>query len=204
MSRIREQNQQLIIQVACRQFAEQGYAATKVADIAKAAGVPKPNIYYYFQTKDNLYRAVLESIVKPLLEASEPIERLDDPVEALSEYIAAKLRISREHAYASKVFANEMMSGAKYLPEDIAGKLHDQSSMIIEKFRAWIERGAMADISPQHLMFTIWAATQTYADFSWQICKVMEKEQLDEQDFADAATFLTCLVINGCQLGQPK
>ncbi|MCW8327202.1 TetR/AcrR family transcriptional regulator [Photobacterium sp. SDRW27] len=202
MSRIREKNQELIIQVACQLFAEQGYAATKVADIAKVADVPKPNIYYYFKAKDNLYRAVLESVTLPLLEASKPIEQLDDPSEALSEYIKAKLRISRDHPYASKVFANEVMSGAKYLPEDIAEKLHAQSTMIIAKFTGWIERGAMADISPQHLMFTIWAATQTYADFSWQICKVMEKDQLDEQDFADAATFLTQLVIRGCQLEQ--
>ncbi|MGR5146449.1 TetR/AcrR family transcriptional regulator [Photobacterium alginatilyticum] len=204
MSRIREKNQELIIQVACQFFAEQGYAATKVADIAKAADVPKPNIYYYFKAKDNLYRAVLESVTQPLLEASCPVEELDDPAEALSEYIKTKLRISRDHPYASKAFANEVMTGAKYLPDDIADKLHSQSQMIIAKFESWIERGAMARVSPQHLMFTIWAATQTYADFSWQICKVMNKEQLDEQDFADAAEFLTHLVINGCKLEQTE
>ncbi|MGF1714391.1 TetR/AcrR family transcriptional regulator [Photobacterium chitinilyticum] len=204
MSRIREKNQELIIQVACQLFAEQGYAATKMADIAKVADVPKPNIYYYFKAKDNLYRAVLESVTLPLLEASKPIELLDEPSEALSEYIKTKLRISRDHPYASKAFANEMMTGAKYLPEDIANKLHCQSEMIIAKFERWIERGAMARVSPHHLMFTIWAATQTYADFSWQICKVMDKQQLDDQDFADAAEFLTRLVINGCQIDQLK
>ena len=204
MSRIREKNQQRIIKAACQFFAEHGYAATKVADIAKLAGVPKPNIYYYFKTKDNLYRAVLESVTQPLLEASKPIEFLDDPAEALSEYIQTKLRISRDHSYASKVFANEMMTGAKYLSEDIAEKLHEQSAMILGKFSAWIERGTMEEISPQHLMFTLWATTQYYADFSWQISKVMEKEQLDDKDFADAAAFLTRLVINGCQLTKTK
>ncbi|CAG20654.1 TetR/AcrR family transcriptional regulator [Photobacterium profundum] len=202
MSKIREKNQDLIIEVACRLFALQGYAATKMADIAKEANIPKPNVYYYFSTKDNLYRAVLESVIQPLLDASKPIEQLDDPAEALTEYIKTKLRISRDHPYASKVFANEVMSGAKYLPQDIADGLLQQSKMIVEKFELWIEQGRMVKVSPQHLMFTIWASTQTYADFSWQICNVLNKPALDNNDYAEAAEFLTQFVINGCQLNK--
>ncbi|PSW18295.1 TetR family transcriptional regulator [Photobacterium sanctipauli] len=200
MSRIRQKNQDRIIEVACRLFAEQGYAATKMVDIARAADIPKPNVFYYFSAKDNLYRAVLESVTQPLLEASQPIEQLDDPAEALTEYIKAKLRISRDHPFASKVFANEVMSGANYLPEDIAAELLKQSQMIIGKFSQWSQQGVMAALPPHHLMFTIWAATQTYADFSWQICNVMDKDKLDENDFEEAAAFLTQFVINGCQL----
>ncbi len=202
MSRIRQKNQELIIEVACHLFAEQGYAATKMADIAKQADIPKPNVYYYFSTKDNLYRAVLNTVIQPLLEASRPIELLDDPAEALTEYIKTKLRISRDHPDASKVFANEVMSGAKSLPSDIADELLVQSKMMVSKFETWSEQGVMAKLSPQHLMFTIWAATQTYADFSWQICNVMDKPKLDDNDFADAADFLTQFVINGCQIKQ--
>ncbi|MFA0372915.1 TetR family transcriptional regulator C-terminal domain-containing protein, partial [Vibrio sp. 10N.222.54.F6] len=80
--------------------------------IAKAADIPKPNVFYYFSSKDKLYNAVLETVTQPLLEASRPIEELSDPVEALSQYIQTKLIISRDHPHASKVFANEVMSGA--------------------------------------------------------------------------------------------
>ena len=76
-----------------------GYAATKMVDIAKAADIPKPNVFYYFSSKDKLYNAVLESVTQPLLEASRPIEELDDPVEALSQYIQTKLIISRDHPH---------------------------------------------------------------------------------------------------------
>ncbi|NOH78568.1 TetR family transcriptional regulator [Vibrio sp. RE86] len=198
MTRIRQKNQQLIIEVASEQFAQNGYAATKIVDIAKAADIAKANVFYYFSSKDKLYYAVLQTVTQPLLEASRPIEELTDPVEALSQYIAAKLRISQEHPYASKVFANEVMSGAKVLPQDIADELFNQSQMIIDKFATWSQQGLMNDVPPHHLMFTIWAATQTYADFGWQICNVMKKEKLDKQDFDHAAEFLTQLVINGC------
>ena len=64
MSRIRQKNQDLIIEVACEQFATHGYAATKMADIAKAADIPKPNVFYYFSSKDKLYNAVLETVTQ--------------------------------------------------------------------------------------------------------------------------------------------
>ncbi|EGA64749.1 TetR/AcrR family transcriptional regulator [Vibrio brasiliensis] len=198
MTRIRQKNQDLIIEVASEQFATQGYAATKMIDIAKAADIPKANVFYYFSSKDKLYYAVLQTVTQPLLEASRPIEELSDPVEALSQYIEAKLRISRDHPHASKVFANEVMSGAKALPEDIGDELFKQARMMMDKFSTWSQLGFMDDVPPQHLMFTIWAATQTYADFGWQICNVMQKEQLDNEDYRQAAEFLTQLVIKGC------
>ncbi|KLN63890.1 MULTISPECIES: TetR/AcrR family transcriptional regulator [Vibrio] len=198
MSRIRQKNQQLIIEVASEQFATHGYAATKMVDIAKSADIPKANVFYYFSSKDKLYYAVLKTVTQPLLEASKPIEELSDPVQALTEYIEAKLRISRDHPHASKVFANEVMSGAKALPEDIAQELFKQSQMIIDKFSTWSQQGLMDDVPAHHLMFTIWAATQTYADFGWQICNVMNKEQLDSDDYHQAAQFITQLIIKGC------
>ncbi len=200
MSRIRQKNKARIIEVASRLFANQGFAATKTADIAEMAEIPKPNLYYYFNSKDNLYRAVLESVIEPLLAASKPIEELDDPLAALTEYIKTKLRISQDFPYASKVFANEVMSGAPYLPEDISQQLSKQSQMIISKLENWMALGLMDKVSPHHLMFTIWASTQTYADFSWQICNVMGKKELDETDYNDAAALLTQLVIKGCQV----
>lgn len=198
MSRIRQKNQQLIIEVASEQFALHGYAATKMVDIAKAADMPKANVFYYFSSKDKLYYAVLKTVTQPLLEASRPIEELSDPVEALSQYIEAKLRISQDHPHASKVFANEVMSGAKALPNDIGDELFKQSQMMIDKFSTWSQLGFMDEVPAHHLMFTIWAATQTYADFGWQICNVMQKDELDHEDYRQAAEFLTQLVIKGC------
>lgn len=200
MSRIRKKNQQLIIEVASKEFATHGYAATKIVDIAKAADIPKANVFYYFSTKDKLYYAVLQTVTQPLLEASRPLEEVDDPVEALRQYIRAKLRISQDHPYASKVFANEVMSGASALPDDIGDELFKQSQMIIDKFTSWSEQGLMDKVPPHHLMFAIWAATQTYADFSWQIGNVMQKSQLDEQDYHQAAEFISQLVIKGCSV----
>lgn len=61
MSTIRERNKELILRAASEEFADKGFAATKTSDIAAKAGLPKPNVYYYFKSKENLYREVLKA-----------------------------------------------------------------------------------------------------------------------------------------------
>ncbi|MDI3324883.1 TetR/AcrR family transcriptional regulator [Pontibacterium granulatum] len=198
MAKIRERNRELIIEVASKFFAEKGFAATKTIDIANSAGLPKANVYYYFKTKQNLYRSVLESITEPLLQASEPFYENDDPATALEEYIRAKIRISQTHPHASKVFASEIMHGAPHLPEDIAAQMQDQTKQMCERIQSWIDQDLMAAVPPQHLLFTIWASTQTYADFDWQISQITGKEKLDQEDYDQAADLIVKLVLSGC------
>ncbi|MBY4678162.1 TetR/AcrR family transcriptional regulator [Marinobacterium arenosum] len=198
MASIRERNRSIILKVASEEFAEKGFAATKIIDIANKAKLPKPNVYYYFKSKENLYRSVLESVVEPLLEAAEPFEHYDDPETALRQYIRAKITISQNHPDASKVFASEIMHGAPHLPQDIVDQLNNQAQECIARLEQWIERGLMEPVNPRHLLFTIWASTQTYADFDWQITSVTGKDKLDQQDYDDAAELITRLVLAGC------
>ena len=89
MSSIRARNQQLILAAASEEFAANGFDATQTRDIAARAGVPKANLYYYFQSKENLYGKVLLGFVEPLLEASAVLRESDDPLIGLRAYVAA-------------------------------------------------------------------------------------------------------------------
>src|SRR3954463_15690926 len=60
-----------IVAAALASFADRGYAATKLEDVAAAAGISKGTIYLYFQTKEELFRAVVRQAVLPNLEAAE-------------------------------------------------------------------------------------------------------------------------------------
>jgi AcrR family transcriptional regulator len=59
-----------IVEAALRLFAERGFAATKLEDVASAAGIGKGTIYLYFATKEDLFRAVVRQAVLPNLEAA--------------------------------------------------------------------------------------------------------------------------------------
>lgn len=198
MSRISEHNRQLIIQAASEIFADQGYAATKIIDIAHRAGLPKPNIYYYFKSKENLYRSVIESVIDPLLQAAQPFYENGDPATVLAQYIRAKIKVSQQYPHASKVFASEIMHGAPHLPEDIAEKMMEQTLQSSTKIQDWIDQGLMDPVDPHHLLFTLWASTQTYADFDWQISKVTGKEKMSQADYDLAAEQLTQVILKGC------
>ncbi|MBM7060747.1 TetR/AcrR family transcriptional regulator [Pseudomonas sp. UL073] len=203
MSSIRERNKQQILRAASEEFADKGFAATKTSDIAAKAGLPKPNVYYYFKSKENLYREVLESIVEPLLAASAPFNEGSHPHLVLKDYIRSKIRISRELPYASKVFASEIMHGAPHLTAEQAGQLNAQAKHNIDCIQRWIDQGLMAKVDPHHLLFSIWAATQTYADFDWQISTVTGKAKLDDADYEAAAETIIRLVLKGCEVVEP-
>src|ERR1700757_4733588 len=60
-----------IVAAALASFAERGFAATRLEDVAAAAGISKGTIYLYFPTKEDLFRAVVRHAVLPNVEAAE-------------------------------------------------------------------------------------------------------------------------------------
>jgi AcrR family transcriptional regulator len=67
--RRKEDRPQEITKAALEAFAENGYAATRVTDVAERAGVSKGLLYLYFKTKDDLFKAVIRSFVSPRIDA---------------------------------------------------------------------------------------------------------------------------------------
>ena len=54
-------------------FAEKGFAATRLEDIAARAGASKGTVYLYFESKEALFKAAVETAMLPALEAAEAI-----------------------------------------------------------------------------------------------------------------------------------
>lgn len=67
--RRKEERPQEITEAALAAFAEKGYAATRVDEVAKRAGVSKGLLYLYFKTKEELFKAVVRSFVMPRIDA---------------------------------------------------------------------------------------------------------------------------------------
>ena len=69
--------------------------------------------------------------------------------------------------------------------------------------RGWIAAGKMREVDPKHLLFIIWASTQTYAGFASQISAVLGKEELSPQDYKAVARQMTEVILRGCGLTPP-
>ncbi|WP_320203870.1 TetR/AcrR family transcriptional regulator [Agrobacterium rosae] len=194
---IRAENEALIIKAAEEIFATYGYRGASISVIAQKAGVPKANIYHYFDTKEDLYRHVLKRTHKSWEEAADALTDIIEPVEALTAYIHRKMDISRERYFASKVFATEVMQGAPMLGDYIESEIKPWTEREVERIRKWISSGALREIEPIYLLMMIWATTQNYADFEHQIRILNGGKPLSDSQFACAKDTVTTIILRG-------
>jgi len=197
---IRQTNEALILSAAERVFARAGFGGATMATIAEASGLPKANLHYYFGSKEVLYRAVLARILSDWLVPTHGITANAEPRAAIEQYIRAKMALSAQRPDGSKVFAYELLHGAPVVHTLLSTELRQ---MVLQKaavVQSWVDAGRMAPVDPIHLFFTIWAATQTYADFDVQVSAVLGRKTLTAKDHARATEHVVSLILRGCGL----
>ena len=188
-TRIQARNRAAILEAALDVFSAQGFRGATVDEIATAAGLSKPNLLYYFPSKEAIHDALLTGLLDTWL---APLRRLDpagEPLEELLAYVQRKLQMSREMPRESRLFANEVLQGAPRIGAVLSSDLKslvDEKSAVIE---GWAAAGRIAPVHPRHLIFSIWSLTQHYADFDVQVRAVLG----EEDPFAQAPGFLDTL-----------
>lgn len=197
---IRQANELIILQAAEKVFARAGFGGATMAAIAEASGLPKANLHYYFGSKEVLYRNVLAQILSDWLEPTSCITVEAEPRAAIEQYIRAKMALSKARPDGSKVFANELLHGAPVVKALLQTDLRDLVASKAAVIKGWVTAGCMADVDGTHLFFTIWAATQTYADFDVQISAVLGRNTLTSRDHAEATEHVVSLILRGCGL----
>ncbi|SMC50279.1 transcriptional regulator, TetR family [Fulvimarina manganoxydans] len=196
-TRIQEINRSAILVAALDVFSIHGFRGSTVDQIAQRAGMSKPNLLYYFRRKQDIYRAVLESILADWLAPLEALDAEGDPIEELRRYISLKMRMSADNTAASRLFANEVLAGAPVIGEFLATHLKELVLRKAAVIGHWVQSGRLAPIDPVHLIFTIWATTQHYADFDAQIRAVLG-QQIDRPGYREqAAQAVLSIILNG-------
>jgi TetR/AcrR family transcriptional regulator len=196
-TRIGEVNAERILDAALAIFARHGYSGARIDQIAEAAEMSKPNLLYYFRTKEELYRAVLTRTLDMWLKPLRELDPSRNPRDALGHYIDRKLAYSRSHPEASRLFAIEIMQGAPHLSQVLSTELASLIETKKTTIRKWIEEKRLAEVDPHHLLFAIWATTQHYADFDSQVRAVLGPDRGGEGRFEDAARFIEQLFLDG-------
>jgi TetR/AcrR family transcriptional regulator len=198
VGKIRINNQKAILKAAEQEFAERGFNGASMHRIAEGAGVARTNVHYYFKNKEELYARVLTDAINMWDESFNQISADDDPAEALSAYIRAKVNYSKSKPLASRVFASEILHGApvlsSYLKKDYREWLSGKAAILEQ----WAAQGKMDPVEPFYLIFMIWAATQHYADFDVQVKLVLGKSRLSAKDFDRIADNLIHIILKGC------
>ncbi|MBU0643160.1 MAG: TetR family transcriptional regulator C-terminal domain-containing protein [Alphaproteobacteria bacterium] len=175
-TRIQKKNTETILEAALEVFSQHGFRGATLDQIAKAAGLSKPNLLYYFPSKVAIHRALIDGLMKTWLDPLREMKADGDPVEEVIAYVLRKLEMAREFPRESRLFANEIVQGAPNIMDKIEGELKnlvEEKAAVIE---GWIEQGQIAPCNPYHLIFSIWSTTQHYADFDAQIRGILHPE----------------------------
>ncbi|KKL65783.1 hypothetical protein LCGC14_2151530 [marine sediment metagenome] len=187
-TRIQKKNRAVILEAALDAFSARGFAGATLDGIATTAGLSKPNLLYYFPSKEAIYLALLTDLMTAWLDPLRAMKDDGAPIDEIVGYMLRKLKMSRDFPRESRLFANEILAGAPHIHDLITGELRalvdDKAALIAQ----WQRQGHMAPLDPHHLIFSIWATTQHYADFDTQVRGILcpdKDEHLDQ-----AAAFL--------------
>lgn len=189
-TRIQVKNSETILDAALDVFSSNGFRGATLDQIAEVAGLSKPNLLYYFPSKEAIHLALLNQLLVTWLDPLRAMDPDGDPLTEIMGYLRKKLEISRDFPRESRLFANEVLQGAPHLRAAIEGEL---KSLVDEKtvvLQAWMDQGKITTLPPAHLIFSIWALTQHYADFDVQVRAVLGP---DHDPFAEAEAFLEIL-----------
>lgn len=186
-TRIQKAKREAILDAALDVFSQHGFRGATLDMIATRAGLSKPNALYYFAGKEAIYTQVLSQILETWLDPLISMDAEGDPMQELRAYVGRKLEMAREFPRESRLFATEILQGAPEIEGLLSGDLRrlvDEKAKVIA---GWSAAGKIAPVHPKHLIFSIWATTQHYADFRTQIDMVLGT---GEDPFPDAAQFL--------------
>ena len=200
----RLKNQQLILAAAEKLFSQSGYDGASMSMIASEAGVAKANVLYYFKNKDNLYEEVLNGIVETWNIGLDNASVDDDPAQVLYRYIRSKIALSIHQPMQSRLFASEILRGAPSLQDYMRDKNRPWFRAKCQLLQAWIDAGKIDAVHPAHLLFTIWASTQYYADFQAEVLLLQNKLEYEERDIDEITASVAKIIINGVGLAMPE
>ena len=188
-TRIQARNRAAILEAALDVFSAHGFRGATLDQIAAAANLSKPNLLYYFPSKDAIHDALLAGLLDTWLDPLRALDPEGEPLEELLAYVRRKLEMSRDLPRESRLFANEIVQGAPRIHATLSS---DLKSLVDEKARVltgWMAAGRIARVHPHHLIFSIWSLTQHYADFDVQVRAVLG----DEDPFDSAPAFIETL-----------
>lgn len=196
-TRIQQKNRLKITNAALEVFSSYGYRGATIEQIAQQAQMSKSSVFYYFKSKTDIYIELLTRTLDGWLEPLRLMDARGDPATEIWAYIERKLELSRSNPKESRLFANEILHGAPNIMVILKGELNELVNEKCQVIQNWIDAGKLAPVSPQHVIFMIWAATQHYADFEAQVEVLIEG--CDDRDtcFNDARDTLKTVFLNG-------
>jgi TetR/AcrR family transcriptional regulator len=188
--RIGARNEAKILKAASIEFARKGLDGARIAEIAERAGLPHPNVYYYFRTKESIYRRLIGMLIEDWDRALENISPERDPMDAIAAYVRAKFEHARKHSTETRLFASEVMTGARFLTPSMRRHMRATTVRYAKVIDGWIAENKIKPIDSRHFLIMIWATSEFYSFLEPLVCDALEVKKLRPRDYKSGADSL--------------
>jgi AcrR family transcriptional regulator len=159
--REREQRKNDILDTARALLFEKGLNATTINQIAKRAELSVGTIYFYYDSKEDLYATLqlegLEILTGMIREASEAVSATEEKIRAIG---AAYLRFSNEHSNYFEIINYFLTSPETIFSQDLKSRVDGQGtqsiSILAEAVAEGIRTGLFRDVDPRRQAIILW------------------------------------------------
>ncbi|MGC3965393.1 MAG: TetR/AcrR family transcriptional regulator [Rhodocyclaceae bacterium] len=175
-TRNRDRTRSLILAAARDEFSERGFDGARVDSIAERAGSNKRMLYYYFDSKEELFLAVMEDTYRSIREAERELQLLDmPPIDAIKALVTFTWDYYIEHPEFLSILNTENLYRGTHLKR--SGQLHSLNSKVIETLQDILVRGHRegvfrGGVDPLQLYISIAALSYFYLSNNYTLSAV--------------------------------
>ncbi len=185
-----------ILDAAERVFAERGYAGGTTREIALQAGIRKRMLFYYFSSKDVLYRAVLERVVAGMTAIHERFRSDPGPI-GLTEAAEGITTFAAANLDGLKVLMREIIDAGPHLgalTRDHLATLFARGGVEVARNMA---QGIFRPGDPMHLMINVGGLTLYYFLMIPLLQLIWDRDPLAPETLAERAAAVRECVMSG-------
>jgi TetR/AcrR family transcriptional regulator, upper aerobic nicotinate degradation pathway regulator len=175
-----ERTRRALLDAALSEFAREGYGGARIDRISKAAGSHDRMVYYYFGSKEELYRATIVSVYQSLVDAELKLQLdLDNPVEALKSVIEFNWRYYIDHPELIRILNTENLYKARHIKG--SNMVEQYASPQLATIQGILTRGVearlfRADFTAEQVFLTIASLTYFYLSNVYTLSNYLSRD----------------------------
>lgn len=174
-----------ILAAALKTFASKGFTATRLDEVAKAAGISKGTLYLYFESKEALFKAVVTHFIVPqIARAEETAENFDGSIKELLTNLQEGWRenvLETDISGIPKIIMSEASNFPELAQFYLETVIHRSTSFISSLIEAGIKRGEFRQCDSQYVARSFMAPMVFMA--IWQNSLAQFDQEYDMNEF---------------------
>lgn len=160
MKKSNPETKERILQAAQKEFAERGFSGARMEAIARAAAINKAMLFYYFSSKDNLYRTVLHGVFSDFFnEVGRIVSQQLTPAFFLEKIPQVYIHFIARHPDLVRIMVFDLIHDPENVTAAMAEIIHEQMSFkthpLLKLIPEWYRQGLISEADPLHFMMNI-------------------------------------------------